>query len=93
MKIVRCKFCNKQARHTGFKYGMYVCADCFNKRNTSNATPWIDKVGFPIRKEYKILLEVEDKQGQIFEFSWLAILFLFILLIGVIFLAIFVHTI
>lgn len=84
MKIVRCKFCNKQARHTGFKYGMYTCANCFYKINTSSPTPWIDKMGFPNRKEYERLLEVEDKEGQIFSFDWLSILFLFVLLVGVV---------
>jgi hypothetical protein len=41
-------------------------------------------MGFPNRKEYERLLEVEDKEGQIFSFDWLSILFLFVLLVGVV---------
>jgi len=83
MKIIKCKYCNKEARHTGFKYGINICANCFDKKNTSEPTYWIDKMGFPNRKRYEELLEEEGKNGQIFSFSWEAILFLFICLIGV----------
>ena len=56
------------------------------KKRTFEPTYWIEKAGFPNRKEYDRLLEVEDKQDQIFSFSWASILFLLILLVGVVFL-------
>jgi len=47
-------------------------------------------MGFPNRKRYEELLEAEEKQDQIFTFSWGAILFLLVCLVGVLLLLIFV---
>lgn len=53
-------------------------------------TYWVDKMGFPNRKKYEELLEEEDKQDQIFSFSWDAIIFLLICLIVILGLLFFV---
>ncbi len=55
-----------------------------------NPTYWIDKIGLPSTKEYERLLEAEDKENQIFTFSWSTILFLLLVLAFVIYLIFFV---
>ena len=95
MKIIKCKYCSKEARRTGFKYGIDICASCFFKKReifkpTFEPTYWIDKMGFPNRKRYEEILEAEEKEVQIFSFSWSTILFLFICLLGVLLLLVFV---